>query len=74
MTYVEYPVNTLTATTASLGFSTGYTMNNPVTSAHPNGAQSLRADGGTSFLANSIDFKVFLELANMADGFTLTPP
>jgi len=68
VTYIKYAVNTRTVTAAQ------YWPNNPLTSGHPGGVMSVRADGGTTFLTDTMDFTVLLKLANRMDGLPVTLP
>jgi len=72
VTYIEYAINTLTTTSLASGYATCYSANNALTSAHPGGVLALRVDGSTAFLTDTINFPIFLELANRADGVAIS--
>jgi len=69
VTYIRFAINPLT-----VGGQAQYYPNNPLTSGHPGGVMSVRADGGTTFLTNTIDFTVLLKLANREDGLPVQLP
>lgn len=72
MTWIRYRINEPKRTAAiGDGFQTGYTANNALTSAHPGGVQVLRADGGTNFLSETINFNTLLRLGHKSDGLVV---
>jgi prepilin-type N-terminal cleavage/methylation domain-containing protein len=71
VTTIRYKINTrsiLPGMSADLG------PNNPIVSAHPGGANSLRCDGGTSFLTDNTNFDLLRFLAIRDDGEAVQAP
>jgi hypothetical protein len=42
-----------------------------LTSAHPGGVMTARADGSCAFLSETMDFRILLQLANKEDGIPI---
>jgi prepilin-type N-terminal cleavage/methylation domain-containing protein len=70
---ITYPVNTKSPWYLPWNQSQ-LCVQNPLNSAHPGGVLSLRMDGSTTFLTDTMDFRILCCLANMADGNAVTAP
>jgi prepilin-type processing-associated H-X9-DG protein len=70
LTCVIHPLNM--KSTAGFGIQGNCGPNTPIQSAHPNGVQSLFADGSVQFLSETLDINTLYHLADRDDGYTVT--